>query len=150
MIVCGNCVKLSSASWELPPSQRMKRLVKPPQPKTILKRQPLETTPELDLVDDFRLRVRHGRERLGLSHKDLGRKIGEKVSILRKIESGKIVPDNKLANKLEHTLRVKLLVPLSEPKVPSTRLSQPREVTLGEIAYMKKRKTEVTVEREPS
>jgi hypothetical protein len=43
---------------------------------------------------------------------------------------------------------VKLLVPLSEPKVPSTRLLQPPKVTLGEVAHVKKKKTEVTEERE--
>ena len=150
MIVCGNCVKLSSASWELPPPQRVKRLVKPSSPRVIVKRQPPEPTQELELVDNFSLRVRQGREKLGLSHKDLGRKIGEKVSVLRKIESGKMIPDHKLASKLEHTLRVKLLVSLSKPKVPSTHLLQPREVTLGEVAHVKKRKTEVNEEREQS
>ncbi|NIW12437.1 MAG: TIGR00270 family protein [Candidatus Thorarchaeota archaeon] len=150
MIVCGNCVKLSSTSWELPPPRRVKRLVKPSSPKIMRKRQPQEPTQELELVGDFSSRVRQGREKLGLSHEDLGRKIGEKVSVLRKIESGKMTPDHKLASKLEHTLRVKLLVPLSEPKVPSTRLSQPREVTLEEVAHVKKRKTEATEEREQS
>jgi len=142
MIVCGNCVKLSSASWELPPPQRMKRLVKPSPPKIITKKQPPEPAQELELVDNFGLRVRQGREKLGLSHENLGRKIGEKVSVLRKIESGKMIPDHKLASKLEHALRVKLLVPPSEPKVPSTHLLQPRKVTLGEVALVKKKKTE--------
>jgi putative transcription factor len=85
---------------------------------------------------------------MGLSHKYLGKKIGEKVSVLRKIESGKMTPDHKLAAKLEHTLRVKLLVPLSEPKTPSARLSTLSEVTLGDVVSVKKKKTEVTEERE--
>ncbi|NIR86649.1 TIGR00270 family protein [Candidatus Bathyarchaeota archaeon] len=148
MIVCENCVKLSSTSWELPPPQRMKRLVKPPS-KTIMKRPPPEPTPELELVSDFRLRVRQGREKLGMSHEDLGRKIREKVSVLRKIESGKMTPDHQLARKLEHTLRVKLLVPILEPKVSSTRSLQLREATLGEMAHIRK-KTEATEERERS
>ncbi|MDH5438219.1 MAG: multiprotein bridging factor aMBF1 [Candidatus Bathyarchaeota archaeon] len=147
MIVCGNCVKLSSASWKLPSPQRVKRPVRPSLPKIVMKKQPPEPTEELELVGDFRLRVKRGREKLGLSHKDLGRKIGEKVSLLRKIESGKMTPDHKLASKLEYTLRVKLLAPLSEPKVPSTHLPQLRKVTLGEVAHVKK-KTEVTKERE--
>jgi len=150
MIVCGNCVKLSSTSWELPPPKRVKRLAKPSPPKIMTKKQPPEPVQELELVDNFSLRVRQGREKLGLSHEDLGRKIGEKVSVLRKIESGKMTPDHKLASKLEHTLRVKLLAPLSELKVSSTHLLQPREVTLGEVAHVKKRKMEVTEERERS
>lgn len=150
MIVCGKCVKLSSASWELPSPQRVKRLFKPSPLKISGKKQPPEPAEELELVDDFRLRVRQGREKLGLSHKDLGKKIREKVSVLRKIESGKMTPDRELARKLEHTLRVKLLVPLAEPKVPSKHLLQPHEVTLEEVAHVKKKKTEVTAERERS
>jgi len=106
-------------------------------------------TEALELVDDFGSRVRQGREKLGLTHEDLGRRIGEKVSVLRKIESGKMVPDHGLANKLGHALQVKLLVPTSEPKVPSVGLPPPREVTLGERVHLKKKKTEVA-ERKPS
>jgi putative transcription factor len=84
-----------------------------------------------------------------LSHEDLGRKIGEKVSVLRKIESGKMTPDHRLAEKLQHALKIKLLVPPSEPKVPLTALPQPREVTLGEVVLLKK-KTGVNEERKPS
>jgi putative transcription factor len=87
---------------------------------------------------------------LELSHEDLGRKIGEKVSVLRKIESGRMTPDLMLVEKLEHTLKIKLLVPPSEPKVPSAALSQPREITLGEVVHLKERKTEVTKERKQS
>ena len=107
-------------------------------------------TEALELVDKFGLRIRRAREKLELSHKDLGRKIGEKVSVLRKIESGKMTPDHRLAEKLQHALRVKLLVPPSEPKVPSAVLSQPRGITLGEVVRLKKRKTEVNTERKQS
>jgi len=150
MIVCAKCVKLSSASWELPFPKRMKRPVKLFAPKVLTKKQPPEPTQELELVDDFSLRVRQRREKLRLSQEDLGRKIGEKISVLRKIESGKMTPNHKVASKLEHMLRVKLLVPISEPKVSSAHLLQPPTVTLGEVAHMKRKKTEVTEERERS
>ena len=150
MIVCGKCAKLGSISWEMQTPRRVKKSAKPksPLPMTPKKRQPPKLAEELELVNDFSSRVRQGREKIGLSHEDLGKKIGEKVSVLRKIESGKMIPDHKLAAKLEHTLRVKLLVPLSEPKAPSARLSTPREVTLGDVVRVKKKKTEVTEERE--
>ena len=107
-------------------------------------------TEALELVGDFGLRVRRAREELELSHEDLGRKIGEKVSVLRKIESGKMAPDLMLAEKLEHALKIKLLVPPSEPKAPSVALSQPREITLGELVRLKEKKTEVAKERKQS
>lgn len=150
MIVCGKCAKLGSISWEMQTPQRVKKLAKPkpPLPRTLKKRQPPKLAEELELVNDLGSCVRQGREKMGLSHKYLGKKIGEKVSVLRKIESGKMTPDHKLAAKLEHTLRVKLLVPLSEPKTPSARLSTLSEVTLGDVVSVKKKKTEVTEERE--
>lgn len=144
MIVCRSCAKLGSGSWKLPSPQRVQRLVKPSPPKIAVKRRASEPTQELELVSDFSMRVRQGREKSGLSHEDLGRKIREKVSVLRKIESGKMTPDHKLASRLEHSLKVKLLVPLSEPKGPSTSAPRPRGATLGEVARLKKRKAEVT------
>lgn len=148
MIVCGKCAKLGSISWEMRTPRRVKKLAKPkpPLPRTPKKRQPTKLAEELELVNNFSSRVRQGREKMELSHEDLGKKIGEKVSVLRKIESGKMTPDHKLATKLEHTLRVKLLAPPSEPKTPSARLSTPSEVTLGDVVRVKKKKTAVTEE----
>jgi putative transcription factor len=80
----------------------------------------------------------------------LGTRIGEKVSVLRRIESGKMTPDLMLAEKLEHALKIKLLVPSSEPKTPSIALSQPHEITLGELVHLKEKKTEVAKERKQS
>jgi len=149
MVVCGNCAKLASAYWEETPQRRVKRTAKPlPRISVSGKKQPPALAEALELVDDFGLRVRRAREEMELSHEDLGRKIGEKVSVLRKIESGKMSPDLMLAEKLEHALKIKLLVPPSEPKAPSVALSRPLEVpTLGDVVHLKERKTEVTKER---
>jgi len=151
MIVCGKCAKLGSISWEIQTPKRVKKMATPLPPPLRAPKKKMQTpklADELELVNDFSVRVRQRREKLELSHEDLGKRIGEKVSVLRKIESGKMTPDHKLAAKLEHALRVKLLVPLSEPKTSSVRLSTPREVTLGDVAHVKKKRTEVTEERE--
>ncbi len=140
MVVCGKCAQLGSMSWELQSSKPVNRLLKPSSPKALQKRQPPNLPEELELVVDFNLRVRRGREEIGLSQEDLGKKIGEKVSVLRKIESRKMPPDHKLASKLEHILRIKLLTPLSKQKTPSKRLSRPREVTLGDVVRSRARK----------
>ncbi len=151
MIACSECAKLGSGYWEARPQRRAKKIAKH-RPKLSIprKKQRPTVTETLELVGDFGLRVRRAREGLELSHEDLGRKIGEKVSVLRKIESGKMTPDLMLAEKLEHALKIKLLVPPSEPKVPSVALSQPREITLGEVIRLKERKTEVAKERKQS
>jgi len=151
MIVCSECAKLGSGHWEAKPQRRAKRIAKPQPKLSILRKKQRPTVTEaLELVGDFGPRVRRAREGLGLSHEDLGRKIGEKVSVLRKIESDKMAPDLMLAEKLEHALKIRLLVPPSEPKAPSVALSHPREITLGEVVRLKERKTEVTKERKHS
>lgn len=143
MMVCGNCAKLGSAYWEAKTEPKLKKVAKRlPQPILAPRRQPpISVAETLELVDNFGAKVRQAREKIGLSHEDLGKKIGEKVSVLRKIESGKMTPDNLVVDKLQHALRLKLLVPVSEPKVPPKALaSKPTVSTLGDIAQVKKEK----------
>jgi len=143
MLVCGECAKLGSVFWEAKTEPRMKKIARRlPQPALAPRQQPSISVEEsVELIDDFGAKVRQSREKLGMSHEDLGKKISEKVSVLRKIESGKMTPDNLLIEKLQHALKIKLLVPVSEPKVPSKVLaSRPSAPTLGDIAQVKKEK----------
>jgi len=143
MLVCNDCSKLGSVYWEAKNEPRLKkvakRLSKPMLPPR--KQPPLSVAENLELIDNLGIKVRQAREKMGLNHEDLGKKISEKVSVLRKIESGKMTPDNLLAEKLQHALRIKLLVPVSEPKVPSKALaSRPASPTLGDILQVRKEK----------
>lgn len=154
MTVCGSCAKLGSVSWETaPPAKPVSRAVKRKPilpPRISVKKPQPPLSQELELAPDFNLHVRKARERLGLSHEDLGRKISERVSVLKKVESGKMIPDNRLANKLERTLKIKLLVPPSEPKVQQPTLVALRhQTTLGDVVKIKVKKSEVSEERKP-
>jgi len=143
MLVCGECAKLGSIVWEDKTEPRLKKVARRmPVPVLPTRKQPrIPVADNLELIDDFGAKIRAAREKLGLSHKELGKRINEKVSVLRKIESGKMTPDNLLIEKLEHALRLKLLVPLSEPKVPAKALaSRPASPTLGDILKTTKEK----------
>jgi len=141
MATCEKCAKLGSDYWE-PESESSKQ---PAEGKIKIVATSLPTrrgislsvTEDLEVVEDFGLRVRQAREKLGLNHEELGRKIGEKVSVLRKIESGRMVPDQKIAAKLEHALRIKLLVPVAEPETAPSSSPPSIGVTLGEIVHLK-------------
>lgn len=145
LIVCNDCALLGSMSWEIKTNERFRLSSKPKKslrnkPKTATKRQsPLE--PALELVKDFGTRIRQARESRGLSHEDLGRKINEKISQLKKLEGHKMVPNHKLAKKLEYALKIKLLVPISKDNVPKNLLapSQSKAVTLGDLVKNKER-----------
>jgi putative transcription factor len=103
-----------------------------------------------EVVEDYANKIRGAREKLGLSHEDLGKKLNEKASLLRHIETGKVAPNNQLANKLEHTLKIKLLVPVSDEKVKTTLPKVASEgLTLGDLIEFDK-DGEASAKRKPS
>jgi len=143
MTVCSECAKLGSGYWEPKPQRRAKKSIKRQPTISFSKRKQRPTVTEtLELVGDFGQRVRQAREGLGLSHEDLGRNIRERVSVIRKIESGKMIPDLVLAEKLEHALKIKLRVPASEPNVQPVLSSKPRGTTLGDLIQFKVKEKE--------
>lgn len=90
-----------------------------------------------ELVNGYANQIRVAREKLGMSHEDLGKKISEKASLLRHIESGKVAPNNQLATKLEHALKIRLMVPIADEKVTATpKISE--GLTLGDLIELDK------------
>lgn len=147
MTVCETCSKHGKLVWEEEPKP------KPTDQKSktqltfrLSTRRPTPPPAEtgLELVERYDAKIRQAREKLGLSHEDLGKRINEKVSLLRKIEAGKMTPDIMLSTKLEHILKVKLIVPTSEEKVkaPPTAVAKTAssELTLGDLIQLPKRK----------
>ena len=141
MMTCFKCAELGSGEWkDEPENQRQPHALQPQSSfkgSSYRKRSSITVPEELTVVEGFGSLVRRAREDLGLSHEDLGRRIGEKISVIRKIETERMLPDQRLAGKLEHTLGIKLLAPLTEPKVPPAFSSPSRGVTLGEIVQLK-------------
>jgi putative transcription factor len=102
------------------------------------------------MVEGYDSKIRQVREKLGLSHEELGKKINEKSSVLRKLETGKMTPNNMLVTKLEHALKIKLLAPIPEEKVSPAPKSPSRELTLGDLIQLGKKGREEPTERKPS
>lgn len=143
LTVCGECAKHGKICYdELKPKPVFSK------PKASSLTFAGRTKPQLppvdtsvELTEGFGTRIRKAREKLGLSHEELGKRINEKVSLLRKIETGKMAPDDKLTAALEHVLKVKLIVPAKEEKVPQARISKKpnRELTLGDLIELDKK-----------
>lgn len=90
-----------------------------------------------EIIEDYCMKIRQAREKLGLTHEDLGKKINEKSSVIGNLETGKMTPNNILATKLEHALKIKLLAPVTEEKAPQQSLkTASREVTLGDLIQL--------------
>jgi len=90
---------------------------------------------ELDVAENFSDLVRKARMKIGWSQEELARKVKEKLSVIQKIETGKITPETQLCRQLQHELKIKLLVPRKE--TPPPKISAPAEVTLGDIVKIK-------------
>jgi putative transcription factor len=154
LTVCHECSKHGTIIYEEPkPTSTISKPKGTRPPLTFVAKKPSPTMVDtsIELVENFGDKIRQAREKIGLSHEDLGKKLNEKVSLLRKIETEKMKPDNKLAKKLEHVLTIKLIVPASEPKVKEAKIPKvtSRELTLGDLFPIDKKKGE-TKERKPS
>jgi putative transcription factor len=103
-----------------------------------------------ELVEGYASKIRVAREKLGLSHEDLGKKINEKASLLRHIETGKASPNNQLANKLEHALKITLMVPIADEKVQTLPKASNEGLTLGDLIGLDKGEEEAPSRRKPS
>jgi len=104
---------------------------------------PIEKLPkvveESDLIEEYSRVIKEGREKLGISQQDLAFKAKEKLTLIQKIEIGKMSPTMRLSKELEHILRVRLLVPREELDLPSPpRRGAPSPgATLGDVALVK-------------
>jgi putative transcription factor len=147
LTVCTECSKHGKATWEptkpTPTPQRgLIGASQGPQMKGPIQIRKRVITARVDnsleLVEDYADEIRVTREKLGLSTEDLGKKINEKESVLKKIELGKMAPTELLISKLEHALKIKLLIPVPEEKVPFSKTSSP-EFTLGDAIKIDKK-----------
>jgi putative transcription factor len=139
MLVCRSCQALGKPYREEPvipaPRPSFTGAVRSPRIPT---RRPAELPKEVeefDIAENFSDLVRKRRMKLGWSQEDLARRVKEKLSVIQKIETGKISPDTQLCRQLQHELKIKLLVPRKE--TPTPKITAPAEVTLGDIVKIK-------------
>ena len=143
LTVCSECAKHGEICHDEPKAKPV--FAKPKPTPVMLRIQPKTQLPPVDasveLAEDFAAKIRKAREKLGFSHEELGNRINEKISLLRKIETGKIAPSDRLAATLEHVLKIKLIVPAKEEKVPQAKIPQKpsRELTLGDLIQEKRK-----------
>ena len=76
----------------------------PKKKETVIKQE----APEIEIVDNYAELIQKGRRKLGLDTEQFAKQINETVSIVKKIETGKMAPNEKTAWKIEKILGVKL------------------------------------------
>lgn len=88
-----------------------------------------------DLAEDYPQRIRQARQRMGLNQEELGQRIGERKSVIHQLETGHMVPDDRLVAKLERFLGIHLRVPREDlhPRVTSS----DGAVTIGDFVDLR-------------
>jgi putative transcription factor len=127
--VCSNCARFGTPVTKdqerkgSPILERLER--KQYRPKDIYEK-------DVDvLVGDFSSRIRDARMRMDLSQEDLGKRLNEKWSVINKLETGDMRPDDKLVAKLEKTLSIKLREKFTPSKVEKKTTGQ--ALTIGDL-----------------
>ena len=100
----------------------------------------IQTKPDTEesIVNNYSSIVRNVREKLCLTQEDFAKKLNERLSVIRSIEQGKLIPALKMAKKLENILGIKLIEKLKE--VPENLFFEKSgSATLGDLIKIKKK-----------
>ena len=85
--------------------------------------------------EDYNLVIKNAREKNGMSQDMLAAIVGEKLSTVKKIESGKIKPTLDLARKIEKALKINLIEIEKQEKIELK--GKKDELTLGDVIEFK-------------
>jgi len=103
-------------------------------PKPVRDKTPKSELQEYELVEDYPQRIRRARESLKATQIELGKRIGERLSIIQKLETGKMWPSDSLVEKIERTLHITLRAPASDDSISHHYEKPKSELTIGDIA----------------
>lgn len=112
------------------------------EPKAVREKREKAESSEYELVDDYPQRIKHAREDLELTQSELANKVGEKLSIIQKLETGKMRPSDVLIDKLNRVLRITLRAPVEDDLIPHDFEKADAELTIGDVAKQVTKKKE--------
>ena len=145
LVICSLCARSTEPTLQTykGPSTAVKKVIsttKFPQRRIIARKNVSTIREELELVGNYGALLREAREGLSLTHDELSKKIGVKVSVLQKLETKKMVPDQEVTKKLERTLKIKLLQTISRVPVERGFIKPSAGLTLGDVVSIQDEK----------
>ena len=139
MVVCKECSKLGTIQ-KAPPKPKFRKQSNPKKSNNTRNRSySRNDEPSEELIEDYEIAIRNAREARDWSREDLGKKINERVSVITRIETGKMTPDIKLTKKLEKTLNIKLLEKVNNVDLNQFINTSSGERTLGNVMKIKRK-----------
>jgi putative transcription factor len=92
---------------------------------------------EIELADDYHKRISKARNAQGMTQEELGKKINERKSVIAKLESKQLRPNDRLRKKLERALNIELMEKVRAVG-PNVR-EQKRSLTIGDMIKLNKK-----------
>lgn len=106
--------------------------------KIIVKAPRREFFDDFVLVENFGERIRKSREAQGITRDAFAKAMGEKESVIRRIEANEMYPTLALTKKMERLLKITLIDKMDTSIKGSA--PSPSSITLGDIAVLKENK----------
>jgi len=124
--VCSDCTRYGNV---LTPAVKMRGRAKMPRRESIY---------EVDeVISNYPQVIREARQTMNLTIGELAKNIKERASLIKRIERGKMIPEEGVRRKLERFLDIKLTTHIE--KVELTH-STPKTLTLGDVATIKRKR----------
>ncbi|MEM2128769.1 MAG: multiprotein bridging factor aMBF1 [Candidatus Methanosuratincola sp.] len=139
LLVCQDCSKFGTKIDRTTARKLESTSPKPGPKKLVVKPQRKERFEEFILVENYGELIRKSRENAKISREELAKRLGEKESVIRRIESGEMYPTAELTVKLERLLKIKLKATVE--RVESGSKPTLTSVTLGDVAILKDSKS---------
>jgi len=95
---------------------------------------------DMELIEDFAKSIRSARQKKNMSQDELAQRVGESISTLKSIESGRQKPTEKTIRGLERELGISLLEPLGTAPIKAGKTASGiAGPTLGDRVIVKKK-----------
>ncbi len=86
----------------------------------------------VEIIEDYGRIIREARQAKGMDQEEFSNSISEKKGTIAKIETNKLIPDDRLAKKIEKALDIKLFDTVSEGMM-QTQGGSSNKMTLGDF-----------------
>ncbi len=138
MAVCDDCAKFGRIQ-KAPPKPKFQKRPNNTRNKNKQTQKQRKEEPQEELIEDYNTIIRKKRESKNWTREQLGHKLNEKVSVINRIETGKMVPDIKLIKKIEKTLDIELLEKFNNDDLSQFMGNSNSGLKLGSIVKIKRK-----------
>ncbi len=130
MKVCNRCRKFAEQSRGVKGLKPLPKRPSKPKPKVVSKK-------EYELIENYGTIIKKAREKRDWTQEDLSKRVNEKSSVIARIETEKMTPNEDLLKKIERLLEINIKQEIGGDPLSTT--PSTKSLTLGDIAKIKKK-----------